>query len=36
VEQGVTPPVFISANLDEGEAHNVRLLSENAHRIHYM
>ena len=33
---GITPPVFVSANLDEGDAHNERLLQQNAHRIHYM
>ena len=36
LEKGYTPPVFISANLDEGDAHNQRLLADNAHRIHYM
>ena len=36
VEQGVTPPVFVSANLDGGDAHNRRLLDENRHRIHYL
>lgn len=36
VQQGVTPPVYISANLDNGDEHNARLLEENKHRIHYM
>jgi uncharacterized phosphosugar-binding protein len=33
---GVTPPVFISANVDGGDAHNAEQLRANAHRIHYM
>jgi len=36
VASGVTPPVFMSANLDAGDEHNARLLNENRHRIHYM
>lgn len=36
VEKGVEPPVFISANLDHGDAYNARMLEENKHRIHYM
>lgn len=36
VRRGVTPPVFISANLDGGDEHNARLLAANRHRIHYM
>lgn len=36
VQSGIEPPVFISANLDNGDAHNARLLNENRHRIHYM
>lgn len=35
-EQGKTPPVFMSANLDGGDEFNARLLAENRHRIHYM
>ena len=35
-EAGQTPPVFMSANLDGGDAFNQRLLAENRHRIHYM
>ncbi len=33
---GVTPPVFMSANVDGGDAHNAAQLKANAHRIHYM
>ncbi len=33
---GVTPPVFMSANVDGGDAHNEAQLKANAHRIHYM
>lgn len=36
VAKGVTPPVFMSANLDGGDAFNARLLAENRERIHYM
>jgi uncharacterized phosphosugar-binding protein len=36
VDAGVTPPVFMSANLDGGDAFNARLLAENRHRIHYL
>ncbi|HOS93347.1 MAG TPA: SIS domain-containing protein [Armatimonadota bacterium] len=36
IEAGVTPPVFVSANLDGGDEHNARLLAENADRILYM
>ena len=36
VERGVTPPVFVSANTDPGDAHNARLLAENRARIHYL
>jgi uncharacterized phosphosugar-binding protein len=36
VAAGVTPPVFMSANIDGGDAHNAELLAANAHRIHYM
>jgi uncharacterized phosphosugar-binding protein len=34
--RGIEPPVFMSANLDGGDAWNARLLAANAHRIHYM
>jgi len=36
VERGVTPPVFISANLPGGDEHNRRLLEENRDRIFYL
>jgi len=36
VQRGLTPPVFMSANLDGGDEYNARLLAENRHRIHYM
>lgn len=36
LERGVTPPVFVSANLDQGDAHNQRILAEFADRIHYL
>ncbi len=36
VARGVTPPVFVSANLDGGDEFNARLLAENRHRIFYM
>jgi uncharacterized phosphosugar-binding protein len=36
VQQGVNPPVFVSANLDVGDDYNARLLAENRHRIHYL
>ena len=34
--RGLTPPVFMSANLDGGDAHNARLLAENRDRVHYL
>ena len=36
VQRGITPPVFMSANLDGGDEYNARLLAENRHRIFYM
>lgn len=36
VGRGYTPPVFMSANVDGGDAFNARLLGENRHRIHYL
>jgi uncharacterized phosphosugar-binding protein len=36
VEAGLEPPVFMSANVDGGDAYNQRLLNENRHRIHYL
>lgn len=35
-ERGVTPPVFVSANLPGGDEHNARVLAENADRIFYL
>lgn len=36
VEIGVTPPVFLSANIDGGDAHNARMLQEYKDNIKYM
>lgn len=36
VARGVTPPVFVSANMPGGDEHNARLLAENRERIFYM
>jgi len=36
VERNITPPVFVSANTDPGDAHNARLLAENRSRIYYL
>jgi uncharacterized phosphosugar-binding protein len=36
VLKGIVPPVYMSANLDGGEAHNEPLLAENRHRIFYL
>jgi uncharacterized phosphosugar-binding protein len=36
IDQGLTPPVFVSANLDGGDAHNQRILEEYGDRIHYL
>ena len=36
VERDITPPVFVSANTDPGDAHNARLLAENRNRIYYL
>lgn len=36
MEHGIEPPVFMSSNLDAGDAYNARLLLENKDRIHYM
>jgi len=33
---GYEPPVYMSANLDGGDAFNARLLNANRHRIHYL
>jgi len=36
VASGVTPPVFLSANVEGGDAHNARILKEYADNIKYM
>lgn len=36
VELGEEPPVYMSANLDGGDAYNARLLAEHRDRIHYL
>jgi len=36
VEAGEAPPVFVSSNLDQGDAHNRRELETNRHRITYL
>lgn len=36
VGRGVTPPVFVSANLPGGDEHNQRLLDENCGRVLYL
>jgi uncharacterized phosphosugar-binding protein len=36
VDRGITPPVFVSANLPGGDEHNKRLLAENRIRIFYL
>lgn len=36
LDRGLTPPVFISANVEGGDAHNANALAENAGRIYYM
>ena len=36
VDRGMTPPVFVSANMPGGDEHNAKLLAENADRIFYM
>ncbi len=34
--KGLTPPVFLSANLDGGDEHNAKCMAENRYRIFYM
>lgn len=36
IEKGITPPVFISANLDGGDEHNKKVLAEYGDLITYM
>jgi uncharacterized phosphosugar-binding protein len=35
LEAGLTPPVFVSANLDGGDEHNARTMAQYRDRIHY-
>ena len=35
-QSGFTPPIFVSANLDHGDAHNKAMLAEYGDRIFYM
>lgn len=34
--RGIEPPVFMSANLDGGDAYNARMLAQHKDRIHYL
>ena len=36
VQAGITPPVFLAANVDGGAEYNARLLAEYGDRIHYL
>ncbi len=36
VERGITPPVFMSANLEGGDAHNARLMAHYRGRVLYL
>lgn len=36
IARGIEPPVFLSANLDGGDEHNARLLSQYHDKIHYL
>lgn len=36
LDAGETPPIFVSGNLDRGDAHNRELLAANRHRILYL
>jgi uncharacterized phosphosugar-binding protein len=36
VDAGEVPPVFVSGNLDQGDAHNREMLARNAHRVKYL
>ncbi len=35
LERGITPPVYLAANVDGGAEYNQRLLAENRERIFY-
>ena len=36
LEQGIVPPVFMSANLDGGDEHNKKIFEEYRNNIFYM
>jgi uncharacterized phosphosugar-binding protein len=36
LQRGIEPPVFLSANLDAGDAHNKRLLDKYKGRLNYL
>ena len=36
VARGITPPIYLSGNMEGGAAYNDRMLAENAHRIFYL
>ena len=36
IDKGIIPPVFMSANLDAGGAHNAKMFEEYADNIFYM
>ncbi len=36
IDRGLEPPVFMSANVDGGDAYNARLLQQHWDRIHYL
>lgn len=36
IARGITPPVFLSANIDGGDAHNARIMQEYKDQIHYL
>lgn len=36
IAKGIEPPIFMSANLDGGDAYNAEQLAKNADRIHYL
>ncbi len=36
IKRGIAPPVFLSSNLDGGDAHNKHLLEQYSNQIHYL
>jgi uncharacterized phosphosugar-binding protein len=36
LERGITPPVFMSANIPGGDEHNAKIMREHAGQIHYL